>query len=140
MLSMYIINAALCAMAVTIHYQTFTLLSKLHLRFVKGGTRVVLMVFGALIAHIVEIWLFAIATYYLHHHREFGELQGNAVGSFNDCLYFSFSTYTSLGIGDIEPIGLLRFLAGLEAITGLVLISWTASFIFWQMQRSWQVE
>lgn len=106
MLSMYIINACLCALA----------------------------------AHIVEIWLFATATYFLHLHPEFGQLQGNFNGSFHDSLYFSFSTYTSLGIGDIEPIGLLRFLAGIEAITGLVLISWTASFIFWQMQRSWQVD
>lgn len=139
MLSMYIINAFLCSLAVAIHYRVFTWLSQLRLHSIKGGTRVVLMVAGALSAHIVEIWLFATATFYLIKYPDFGQLTGNFNNSFNDCLYFSFSTYTSLGIGDIEPLGLIRFLAGIEAITGLVLISWTASFIFWQMQRSWQV-
>jgi hypothetical protein len=45
--------------------------------------------------------------------------------------------YTTLGIGDIEPIGEIRFLAGVEAVTGLVLITWTASFMFVQMQKFW---
>lgn len=55
-----------------------------------------------------------------------------------DLLYFSFSTYSSLGYGDIVPIGAARLLAGIEAVTGLVLIAWTASFTFFEMQRNWQ--
>jgi hypothetical protein len=46
--------------------------------------------------------------------------------------------YTSLGIGDIVPVGNLRFLAGLETLTGLVLITWTASFMYIEMQRFWE--
>ena len=30
-----------------------------------------------------------------------------------------------------------RFLVVLEAVTGLVLIAWTASFTFYQMRESW---
>ncbi len=33
--------------------------------------------------------------------------------------------------------GDIRLLAGVEALTGLVLIAWTASFAFLQMQRFW---
>ena len=55
-----------------------------------------------------------------------------------DCVYFSFTTFTTLGFGDIEPIGDLRYLTGLEALTGLVLITWTASFLYLEMQRYWE--
>ena len=74
-------------------------------------------------------------------HGELGSILGSLEGNFNnsilDCCYFSFTTYTSLGFGDIEPIGEIRFLAGLEALTGLVLISWTASFMFIEMSKFW---
>jgi hypothetical protein len=31
----------------------------------------------------------------------------------------------------------LRFLVGLESLTGLVLITWSASFLFFELQRHW---
>jgi hypothetical protein len=40
-------------------------------------------------------------------------------------------------LGDIQPHGDLRFLTGIESLTGLVLITWTASFLFVEMQRFW---
>lgn len=55
-----------------------------------------------------------------------------------DAVYFSFTNYTTLGYGDIEPGGQLRFLAGMEAITGLSLITWSASFMFMEMIKFWE--
>jgi hypothetical protein len=63
---------------------------------------------------------------------------GNHNGSLMDSVYFSFTTYSSLGFGDVEPIGDIRFLVGLEALTGLVLIAWTASFMYLEMSRYWK--
>ena len=34
-------------------------------------------------------------------------------------------TYTSLGLGDIFPLGRLRMVVGVEALTGLLMISLT---------------
>ena len=45
--------------------------------------------------------------------------------------------YTIVGDEDIEPIGLLSYLIGIESLTGLVLITWTASFLYYEMQRYW---
>lgn len=45
--------------------------------------------------------------------------------------------YTTLGTGDIEPHGDLRYLTGLESLTGLVLITWSASFLYLEMTRYW---
>lgn len=52
--------------------------------------------------------------------------------------YFSIETYTSLGLGDIDPLGQLRLLTGIEALTGLLMISWTASFTYLEMSRYWK--
>jgi|TARA_B110000263_G_scaffold166678_1_gene145111 hypothetical protein len=65
-------------------------------------------------------------------------LPGDFDGSLIDCVYFFFTNYTALGYGDIEPLGNIRFLAGLEALTGLSLITWSASFMFIEMKKIWK--
>ncbi|MEZ5482988.1 MAG: potassium channel family protein [Porticoccaceae bacterium] len=52
--------------------------------------------------------------------------------------YFSFTTYSSLGYGDVVPFNNLRFVAGLEALIGLVMITWSASFMYLEMARFWE--
>jgi len=124
--------------SVILHYEALLRLSNL-IRSLKIHSRflVVYGVIGALIAHVSEVMIFAFGYYFLVPYSQYGTLIGKFSGSFRDCAYFSFATYTSLGYGDITPIGHLRFMAGLEVLTGLVLISWTASFMFIQMQRFW---
>ena len=97
-------------------------------------------VIGALTAHAAEVWVFAIAYYFMHHSENWGKLQGNLEGTLLDCVYFSFSTFSTVGFGDIEPIGRLRYLTGIESLTGLVLITWTASFLYYEMQRYWDAK
>lgn len=58
-------------------------------------------------------------------------------GTLTDCTYFSFATYTSLGFGDVVPTGPIRFLAGIESLVGLVMIGWTASFLYVEMTQFW---
>lgn len=66
-----------------------------------------------------------------------GYLQGELQAGLRDYFYYSAVSLTSLGFGDLTPIGHLRLLAAVEALTGLVLIAWTASFAYLQMQRFW---
>ena len=88
-------------------------------------------------AHAIEVWIFAISFFLMHRSEGWGHLEGNFDSSLLDCVYFSFTTYTTLGFGDIEPQGDLRFLTGLESLTGLLLITWTASFLYLEMARYW---
>jgi hypothetical protein len=138
MLATVIINSVLIAAAVMIHYELLRWLSvvipKLAIRY---RLRVVFAVFGALCAHVIEIWLFA-AGYLVLLNMGFGGLEGNFTNSLLDYVYFSFTSYTSLGFGDITPSGNIRFLAGLEALVGLLLIAWTASFLFVEMTKFWK--
>lgn len=137
----YLINTLLIAVVVLIHYEALRQLSvRIPALAIHSHLRVLVGIAGALLAHIVEIWLFGIAYYAASMSDDLGVLTGRFNGSLMDSVYYSFTAYTSLGTGDIEPIGDLRFLAGLEALTGLVLIAWTASFMYLEMSRYWREE
>jgi hypothetical protein len=59
-------------------------------------------------------------------------------GWFEDHFHFSIASYTTLGIGDIIAEGPIRIIAGIEALNGLVLVAWSASFTYIAMERLWQ--
>ena len=67
-------------------------------------------------------------------------LGAHVAGSFGflDAIYLSATTFTTLGFGDLAPVGPIRFLAGTEALTGFVLITWSASFTYLEMERFWR--
>ena len=139
MLWVFIINSLIVASVVIIHYEfIYRMVIYLPKMKVKHRYRIVIGVFAALIAHVIEIWLFALAYYAKNLSEGWGELSGNFDGSLMDCAYFSFTVYTTVGFGDIEPSGYLKHLTGIESLTGLVLITWTASFLYFEMQRHWQ--
>ncbi|WPC04166.1 potassium channel family protein [Pseudomonas benzenivorans] len=138
MVSVFVVNSLVVVAAVVIHYEFLSRLSVLLPRLkVRHRLRIVLGVCGALVAHAVEVWLFAFVYFFTHRAEGWGRLAGSFDGSLLDCVYFSFTTFTTLGFGDIQPYGELRYLTGIEALTGLVLITWTASFLFVEMQRYW---
>ena len=139
MLLSILIISTLVPITVVIHYEMLRLLwvyiPKLQM---KHRVRVIIGVFGTICAHIIEVWIFGLAFYLMVHYGDFGALEGRFDGSLTDAVYFSFTNYTTVGYGDIEPSGQLRFLAGMEAITGLSLITWSASFMFMEMMRFWE--
>lgn len=138
LINVTLINALIVAITVLIHHESLIrlngILSGMHR---SHHFRMLVAVFGILVAHTVQVWIFALAYYGLHHAEGWGQLIGNFNGSLLDCAYFSFTTFTTLGYGDIEALGPLRHLTGIEGLTGLVLITWSASFLFVEMQRYW---
>jgi len=133
-----LVNTLVVAVAVCIHYEFLYRLTRILPRLkMKHHLRLLVGVAGSLIAHVVEIWLFALAYYVMVVHLDWGSFGGSFAGSMYDCFYFSFTTYTTLGFGDIQPFGDVRFLAGIESLTGLLLITWTASFLYLEMQEFW---
>ncbi len=126
------------ALVVLLHYECLYRLTRLMpILRLKYRYRLVLGVFGALLAHVMEVLLFGASYLLMHQSEGLGYLEGRFEITLPDCIYFSFTTYTTLGYGDIEPFGGIRFLAGVESLTGLLLITWTASFLFIEMQRYW---
>lgn len=100
--------------------------------------RVLLLIFVILLTHAVEIWLFAFGYHFLLRFEIFGGVDGTTrITTLLDHAYYSGMVYTTVGFGDVVPTGPIRFMTGMEALTGLVMITWSASFTFLQMQRDW---
>lgn len=139
--SVFVFNGVVVSITVLVHYEALYRLAMLlpSLR-IPPRFRVLAAVAGAFMAHVVEVWIFAVAHYLMLKWDMGSKVVGNFDGSLLDCSYFSFTNYTSLGYGDIEPFGYVRFLSGLEALTGLILIAWTASFMYIEMQKFWVAE
>ena len=134
----FLINSLVIALVILIHYEFLYRMSNAIPRMkIKHRFRIVFGVFGALIAHSLEVILFSLVYYLLPWFNNMGDLTGDFNGSLMDCIYFSYTTYTTLGFGDIQPHGSIRNFVGLESLTGLLLITWTASFLYYEMQRYW---
>jgi len=93
-----------------------------------------------LLSHVMEIMIFAIGMYLLAVVLGQGALHSPETTDFKTFFYFSFSCYTSLGIGDLYPVGDLRLVTGFEALIGLLMIGWSASFLYLEMNALWNDE
>jgi hypothetical protein len=91
------------------------------------------------LVHLLEITLFAGMLFVMHglSPGTVGGLIGLEIDAFYDVWYFVACVYTTVGFGDIVPIGPARFFAGVVALVGLLMITWSASFTFLVMQQSW---
>lgn len=134
--------AVLVAATVLIHYEALRLAG---LGMERAGLapryRVLAIAGAGLVAHVTEIALFATAYYFGP--IELGTLARTGPVSdsgFADYFYFSAVTYTTLGYGDLYPTGPLRVLAGMEALTGLTMIAWTATYTYAAARRVWELD
>ena len=129
----------LVALSILTHYEVLRLCSAVipELGWVKPRGRVVLVVVACFAAHTIEVWLFAIAYYLFVDVFQLGGFGGLHQGSFVDNVYFSAITYTSLGFGDVYPLANVRLISGVEALVGLLMIGWSASFTYLAMEKFW---
>lgn len=134
-----LVTAASVALAVLVHYEGLALLSRRLVRVHAQRRRKVLIgVYGVILLHVVEIWLFGVACWLLLLLHGTGSLSTGAPVPFLDAIYLSAETFSTVGFGDLAPQGAIRFLAGTEALTGFILITWSASFLYLEMEHYWR--
>jgi hypothetical protein len=92
---------------------------------------------AAILAHLVEIGVFGMAFALLAMAGDFGSIGDDITFGSLNFFFVSAETYTALGYSNNTPTGPLRVLAAFEALTGLVLITWTASLGYAAMQTFW---
>ncbi len=126
------------AVSVLIHYAGLERLSRRIPQMHLHRQSVVYAIFALIGLHIVEIWIFGLGYAALLHWPATGQMTGTEMTSWLDNVYFSAVVYTTLGLGDIIPRGPIRFMAGIEALTGFLLIAWSASFTYFEMERRWR--
>ncbi|GAA3956773.1 potassium channel family protein [Allohahella marinimesophila] len=134
----FLVTVITTVLTVMLHYEAFILFGRIVGQSkLSHRRRMLLLIFGLLLVHIVAIWGFGISAWWLVEINHAGELTGYDGLSFLDFIFMSAVTYTTLGYGDMIPLGPIRFLYGTQALVGLVLITWSASYAFLEMQRNW---
>lgn len=123
-----IVASGMVAVTVLVHFWGFIFLTFLMQRSGKRlrphETRmgqamlILLVVFGIIGLHTVEIWLYA--SLYL----VLGEAR-----LLEEALYFSTVTFASLGFGDIVLSPHWRLLSAIEAANGVILFAWSTTFL-----------
>jgi len=142
MIVAFTISLLLVAATIAIHYEA---LRQTSIRLVElpisPRARIIAVLVVALVSHCLHTVLYAGVFLWMHKDGSFGDIGGaEEVLSFADVFYFSITSYTTLGIGDLFPHGALRIISGIEALNGLVMVGWTASFTYLTMERYWHIE
>ncbi|MEL7537694.1 MAG: potassium channel family protein [Pseudomonadota bacterium] len=134
-----VLAMVMAGISILIHFEALSLLNAIVRQIKSQRGSVLCIMSGLLLAHVVEIWLYGGAYALLERTTMLGGLiNDNAAVTWIDTVYFSAMVYTTVGFGDIIPIGPIRLIAGTEALVGLSLITWSASFAFIQMQKLWR--
>ena len=137
-LSVILLTLAAVMAAVGLHYEGLSWLAR-WLAHSKGPhrRRVLRAVVGLMTLHVAEIWMFG-ATYLLALGIPgAGSISGAPAAGILDAVYLSAMSFSTVGFGDVAPQGPIRFIAGTEAVLGLFLIAWSATFTFLEMEQNW---
>ena len=133
------ISAIVLLACVLFHYEVMSRTSRWIPRLgLVRRARIVVLILATLVSHVVEVWIFGLTYWVLDAWPSLGRLEGKLDEGALDFVYFSVTSYTTIGFGDIVPTGAIRILCGTEALVGLGLITWSASLAFLEMQRDWK--
>jgi Ion channel len=138
MLIVFLACLVLMAVTTVMHYEVLRVLNDALPKIgIPSRSKLLVVIFVTFLAHLLEMAVWGVALFSLADYPGVGSLTGNAPLTLMNCIYFSAETYTSLGFGDVTPVGHMRLLVGVEALNGLLLIAWSASFTYLSMERFW---
>ncbi len=90
---------------------------------VPSTLKLAVFVLWLFLATVIEVWIWAILYLVLGAH-----------GTLEEAVYFSTSTFTTLGFGDIVLDEEWRVLSSFEAANGLLMFGWTTALVFAAVQ------
>lgn len=133
---------AAVAAVVGLHFEGLLALGRIYKRRAPeirppGRVRMLVLMGGMVTLHMAEIGIFGLAYWLVLKVPGTGDITGIESASLFDAGYLSAMTYSTVGFGDLAPRGPIRWLAGAEALVGLMMIAWSASFAFVEMSRHW---
>ena len=132
-----LLSIALVSMCITVHYEALRGLEKLSQKLKLHRWMVLITMYGLLMAHVIEIWIFGVGYMFAERWLNIG-LVTSVTDDWFDYIYYSAMVYTTVGFGGLVPDGPIRMITSTEALIGLAMITWSASFSYLQMQRIWR--
>ena len=131
-------TVALVVTVVFLHYEALAWIGRaLKTRALHHRVKILVLALALIAVHVLEVGVFGAGYLVLGSIPAFGAIGPGRPPGFLDLMYFSATTYATVGYGDLVPTGALRLLCGMEALSGFILITWSASFMFLEMQRYW---
>jgi voltage-gated potassium channel Kch len=89
-----------------------------HESAIGQGAAIVFVVLGLVVIHTVEIWLYGVVYFAL-----------GALPDFEAALYFSTTSFTTIGYGDVVLEKRWRLFGAVEGANGLLLFGWSTAFL-----------
>ena len=133
-----LISSLLALFTTFLFYEVLSLVTKaITYRYLSARMLLLILISGIMIAHILSIAVYGVAYWCLVNYLNYLPLKGLDSGGISAYLYYSATTYSSLGVGDIYSQGGLRLITGVETINGLTLIAWSATFTYFAVQKMW---
>jgi hypothetical protein len=77
------------------------------------------VVYGLLILHLLQITVWAICYQWV-----------GCLPDFETAFYYSATSYSTVGYGDVVPEGKWRVLGAMEAVTGILMFGWSTGVLF----------
>jgi len=82
---------------------------------------------GIVLLHLIQVGLWAVVFW-----------RAQELPNLETALYFSLATYTTIGFGDVVVGPGWRVLAGIEGLTGILLVGWSTAFVFAVVNRMYE--
>lgn len=140
-----IATAAVAVVAVvTLNFEGMRALGRVYNRHRReqggpvGRHSLLRLVFGLIGLHALSMMVFGVGFWAMLHVPGAGSIDGAHHATVFDAFYLSAMTYSTVGFGDLTPKGPIRWLAGAEALMGLMMVAWSATFAFMEMARHWR--
>jgi hypothetical protein len=114
--------------ATAFHYEALRLIRKVSAR-TRQRLAVPLTLILVMAAHIAEILLYMGLFMLARGPLGLGGFSGDPHGLLG-LFYYTVETYSSLGAGDVIPVGEIRLIASAASLNGILLLAWSGAFLF----------
>ena len=85
---------------------------------------IVRIVFGLLMLHLLQILVWSACYHW-----------SGCLPDFETCFYYSATSYSTVGYGDVVPEGNWRIVGAIEAVTGILMFGWSTGVLFSVVNR-----
>lgn len=100
---------------------------------------IIVIILGTIALHIVSVGVFAVVYYLAVEIWQISAFGNSFNHSALDYFYYSAQVYTTLGFGDLAPVGPLRILTSVQPIGALILFAWSGSFTYLTINKLWKL-
>lgn len=113
-----------------VHYEAIRALDRFARRTLRPYPTLLVVISALVSLHLLEIGAYALLFGLSAGPLGLGAFEGAPLASPMDYFYYAAEAYASLGYGDVYPTGALRLIASIAPLNGILLLTWSGSFLF----------